>query len=322
MAENSAIEWTHHTFNPWIGCTKVGPGCDHCYAEAMMATRYGRVEWGPHGARSRTSRANWRLPLKWDRAAAAAGVRHRVFCASLADVFDNHVSIQPEWRADLWHLIAQTPNLDWLLLTKRPGNIAKMLPGSWERGWPNVWLGCTVVNQEEACRDIPKLVSVPARTRFLSIEPMLGPIDLTLDGAVCLPCPNAVDGLSMDPETGAYECCSRCDFTGIGDEWGIDLVIVGGESGPGSRPMHLAHARALKDQCRDAGVAVFVKQLGRRCIMDRHDAVQPCGLGAGWDALERGGPLGIVSFRNIKGGDTIEWPKDMRVQEMPGVSHG
>jgi len=264
MAENSNIEWTHHTFNPWIGCQKIGPGCDHCYAETWDARGLQQKEtrWGPHAARTRTSAANWRKPLKWDREAAAAGERRRVFCASLADVFDNHASILPEWRDDLWALIAATPNLDWMLLTKRPGNIGNMLPVpfDFERLYPNVWLGCTVVNQAEADRDIPKLLAVPAAVRFLSMEPLLGPVDLTV--AACLPCPNAADGLFMDPETGAYECCSRCDYTGIGEEWGIDLVIVGGESGRVARPMHPDWARSLRDQCQTAGVAFHFKQWG------------------------------------------------------------
>ena len=253
MAENSKIEWTHHTFNPWIGCQKVGPGCDSCYAEAMMDARLGRVEWGPHGARLRTSPANWRQPLKWDRDAAAAGERPRVFCASLADVFDNHASIMPEWRADLWALIRATPNLDWLLLTKRPGNIAKMLPPDWGDGYANVWLGCTVVNQDEADRDIPKLLAVPARVRFLSMEPLLGPVDLTE-----LKNPAVAIGEHI------YSALD-CDVDPEDDEWHgakIDLVIVGGESGPGARPMHPDWVLSLRDQCQAAGVAFFFKQWG------------------------------------------------------------
>lgn len=262
MAENSKIEWTHHTFNPWIGCQKIGPGCDHCYAEAMMDTRLGRVEWGPHAARSRTSAAYWRKPLAWNAAAKAAGQRHRVFCASLADVFDNHASILPEWRDDLWALIAATPHLDWMLLTKRPGNIANMLPVpfDFEKQYPNVWLGCTVVNQAEADRDIPKLLAVPAAVRFLSMEPLLGPVDLTLDGLSCGPCPYCADG-SHDSETGLVDC-PRCDGSGKGDEVLLDLVIVGGESGPNARPMHPDWARSLRDQCVAAGVPFFFKQWG------------------------------------------------------------
>lgn len=238
MAENSKIEWTHHTFNPWIGCQKVGPGCDHCYAEAMMDTRLGRVEWGPHAARSRTSHSYWRKPLAWSAAAKAAGQRHRVFCASLADVFDNHASILPEWRDDLWSLIAATPHLDWMLLTKRPGNIANMLPVpfDFEKQYPNVWLGCTVVNQAEADRDVPKLLAVPAAVRFLSMEPLLGQVDLTRW--------IGVEG----------------DGAGVG--FGLDLVICGGESGPGARPMHPDWARSLRDQCVAAGVPFFFKQWG------------------------------------------------------------
>ncbi|SDC67843.1 protein gp37 [Massilia sp. PDC64] len=277
MSENSKIEWTDHTFNPWIGCTKVSPGCDHCYAERDMAARLKVVQWGPHGARVRTKPANWAKPVAWNRRHdeffAQHGRRQRVFCASLADVFDNQVDGQ--WRADLFALIEATPNLDWLLLTKRIGNVARMVPEAcdmidygegwqsmWGQGvWPeNVWLGASIVNQEEADRDIPKLLEVPARVRFLSMEPLLGPVDLTT--AACKPCPTSGGNLSMDPTTGAYECCSRCDFTGIGDEWGIDWVIVGGESGPSARPMHPEWARSLRDQCAAAGVPFLFKQWG------------------------------------------------------------
>ena len=124
MGENSKIEWCNHTFNPWIGCQKVSPGCDHCYAEAMMDHRYGRVKWGPHGERKRTSPANWKNPLRW--AKQANGRRPRVFCASLADWLDNRVP--RDWRSDLGRLIEATPELDWLLLTKRPENHEKLAP--------------------------------------------------------------------------------------------------------------------------------------------------------------------------------------------------
>ena len=181
MAENSKIEWCDSTFNPWIGCTNVGPGCDHCYAEALMDKRWRRVQWGIGKPRERTSAANWKQPLLWEKEhdafALMHGRRRRVFCASLADVFDNQAPAA--WRAELFALIGLTPHLDWLLLTKRIGNVKQMLeqPGMPKDGMPsNVWLGATVVNQEEADRDIPKLLAVPARVRFLSIEPMLGPI--------------------------------------------------------------------------------------------------------------------------------------------------
>lgn len=263
MAENSTIEWTHHTFNPWIGCQKVGPGCNHCYAEAWDARglqqREGR--WGAHAARTRTSPANWRKPLAWDKAAKSAGERHRVFCASLADVFDTHPSILPEWRADLWDLIRATPNLNWMMLTKRPGNITKMLPEDWGRGYPNVWLGCTVVNQGEADRDVPKLLAVPAAVRFLSMEPLLGPVDLN---HIRLPHGSGrtwIDALQpwwVTPDTRTR----------------LELVIVGGESGPGARPMHPDWARSLRDQCNAAGVAFHFKQWGEYSWGVRHEPPQ------------------------------------------------
>jgi protein gp37 len=258
MGADSNIEWTDHTFNPWIGCQKVGPGCDHCYAEAMMADRYGRVEWGPHGSRQRTSPANWKKPLAWDRAAAKAGRRDRVFCASLADVFDNHGSITSDWRGDLWRLIHRTPNLDWLLLTKRPGNILDMLPDgygapAWGEGWPNVWLGCTVVNQAEADRDIPKLLAVPAAVHFLSMEPLLGPVDLTSIKLMLAP---DVIGARFNALTGRYN--GRL----APKDASLDWIICGGESGLGARPMHPDWARSLRDQCQAAGVAFQFKQWG------------------------------------------------------------
>ena len=153
MAENSGIEWTTHTFNPWIGCTKVSAACDNCYAEAWDH-RFGGERWGPRAPRTRTK--TWGNPVKWNRQAEGAAERPRIFCASLADVFDNHRSIQDTWRRELWALIDQTPNLDWLLLTKRPQNIVKLAPERWFTGGipRNVWLGTTVENQEEAKADL------------------------------------------------------------------------------------------------------------------------------------------------------------------------
>ena len=157
MGENSKIEWTDHTFNPWIGCQRVSHGCDRCYAEAMMDHRYHKVEWGPHGERKRTSEANWRKPRQWAKAARGTGVRPRVFCASLADVFDNQV---PDvWRSDLFDLIAATPELDWLLLTKRPENLVRMWPSG---DWPNVWLGTTCEDQEHFNERWPILAATRA----------------------------------------------------------------------------------------------------------------------------------------------------------------
>ncbi len=236
VAENTAIEWADHTFNPWVGCTKVSPGCDHCYAEgwAKRAGKAAGVEWG--GERRRTSEANWRKPLQWNDQAQRVGRRFRVFCASLADVFDNQVP--PVWRADLFDLINATPHLDWLLLTKRIGNAWKMMADacgvsqlSLKLPLPNVWLGDSVVNQAEADRDVPKLLAVPARVRFLSVEPMLGPIQL------------GEHGLHGGPGQ-------------------LDWVICGGESGHGARAMHPDWARNLRDQCAAAGVPFLFKQWG------------------------------------------------------------
>ncbi|PJO24855.1 phage Gp37/Gp68 family protein [Burkholderia glumae] len=268
MSENSKIEWTDHTFNPWVGCTKVSPGCDNCYAEAMMDTRLRRVTWGAGQLRSRTSAANWREPVRWNaqhqQFFAVHGRRQRVFCASLADVFDN--AVPAIWRRDLGALIESTPNLDWLLLTKRIGNAAAMLVDMFPGGMPDhVWLGATVVNQNEADRDVPKLLATPARVRFLSIEPMLGPIDLNQ----ALP-PFHCD--TCDADYGALSAHTS------GTPIGIDWVIAGGESGHRARPAHPDWFRSLRDQCAAAGVPFMFKQWGEylpwthfhgACIDDR-----------------------------------------------------
>lgn len=258
MVENTKIEWATHTFNPWVGCQKVGPGCDHCYAETFDA-RFGGKRWGPHATRTRTRPANWSKVRAWNRAAVGATSRPRVFCASLADVFDNHASILPEWRADLGRLIVETPAMDWMLLTKRPGNAARYLAEMFPDGTPDhVWVGCTVVNQEEADRDIPKLLAVPARVRFLSMEPLLGPVGLTSwfygPDYSCASC----------SEDGDCECGwqMRRDLPDDIAPGQLDLVIVGGESGPGARPMHPDWVRSLRDQCVGAGVAFHFKQWG------------------------------------------------------------
>lgn len=181
MAENTKIEWAHHTFNPWIGCTKVSPACDHCYAEADFSHRRKVVQWGAGQPRKHTAPSTWAQPLRWNAEAERLGVRYRVFCASLADVFDNEVPVS--WRRDLFDLIADTPHLDWLLLTKRIGNARTMYADAYldsARPWPaNVWIGASITSQAEADRDITKLLAVPASKRFLSMEPLLGPVDLT-----------------------------------------------------------------------------------------------------------------------------------------------
>jgi protein gp37 len=231
MAEKTEISWAHSTFNPWIGCTKVSPGCDHCYAATLMDERYKRVKWGAGEARGRTSAANWKQPLAWNRKAKESGEPWRVFCASLADVFDNEAP--DEWRADLFRLIEETPALTWMLLTKRIGNVRHMLPPEWlpKPGvWvgsfpPNVWLGITVVNQGEYDRDYPKLESIDAPVRWLSCEPLLGPIN---------------------------------HFHAGRPDW----VIVGGESGAGARPMEVEWVRGIRSECERTGATFHFKQWG------------------------------------------------------------
>ena len=228
MAKNSQIEWTHHTFNPWWGCQKVSPACDNCYAE-LWAKRMGRQLWGKDAPRRFFSEAHWREPLKWDNEARTAGIRKRVFCASMADVFELRADLNEE-RARLWELIWNTPNLDWLLLTKRPQNVERLVP--WSNEWPaNVWLGTSVENQALAEKRLPFLLRIPAAVRFLSCEPLLGELDL------------------------------RPWFKRSGLQ-SIDWVIAGGESGGGSRPMHPDWAVSLLQQCQGFEIPFHFKQWG------------------------------------------------------------
>jgi protein gp37 len=242
MAETTNISWADSTFNPVLGCMKVSSGCDNCYAETLMDTRYHRVKWGQRktdetvpsvGTRARTSDAYWRQPLTWNKHHAAFQAKHghrqRVFCASLSDVFDNQWD--PQWRDDLWSLIDSTPNLDWLLLTKRPENIEKMLPDGWggKSGndfWPNVWLGITAEDQNAYNKRWPILRYIPACVKFVSYEPAIGPLEEL--GAI-----------------GPYP----------------DWIICGGESGRGYRPMNPDWPRQIKYVCEHFHIPFFMKQL-------------------------------------------------------------
>ncbi len=220
MAEQSAISWTDATFNPWIGCTRVSPGCDHCYAARDNERRKWVSAWGAERKRTKT----WGDPRKWNRKAIETGYRPRVFCASLADVFDNEVP--EEWRTDLWQLLRETPNLRWILLTKRIGNVLKMVPADWP--FAHVGIMATMVNQDEYDRDRLKLSAVPAPWRGISAEPLLGRIILDHKDA----------------------------------EANLDWIITGGESGPGFRPLDMDAVRYLRDQCRDLGITFHHKQNG------------------------------------------------------------
>lgn len=372
MAENTKIEWCDHTFNHVRGCTKVSPGCANCYAETLSKRNPGTLgTWGPNGARVVASEAMWKEPLKWNKAAACccrktiADHEHesgcpqrdrlRVFCASLADVFEDWqgsmVNAQGEtlfqccqcqhtWAADmanydptkrdkrpicqeclspgpnemtmqdvrnrLFRLIDQTPNLDWLLLTKRPDNALRMMPkpafdndgwngtldGYWHqvnRPRHNVWLGTTVENQKAADERIPHLLKVPAAVRFLSCEPLLGPVDLRRYFYV--------------GEEGGWEYAgSRSNL--------ISWVIVGGESGHGARPCNVDWIRDIVRQCRDAGVPCFVKQLGAK----------PFGYWVDGAPKEMPTQAWRLRIKDKKGGDIDEFPADLRVREFPKAS--
>jgi protein gp37 len=229
MAKNSKIEWTHHTFNPWWGCTKVSAACKRCYAETW-AKRVGEQVWGAKAPRRFLSDQHWREPLRWNAAAARQRERRRVFCASMADVFEPRNDLESS-RQRLWELIEQTPWLDWLLLTKRPERIGDMVP--WVEDWPrNIWLGCTAETQHWVDKRLPYLLENAAAIHFVSCEPLLGKIDLRrfLPGG----------------ETARH----------------LSWVIAGGESGHGARPMNPDWAASLRDQCQDAGAAFHFKQWG------------------------------------------------------------
>jgi protein gp37 len=284
MGADSLIEWlryrhdgistTGYTFNHVRGCTKVSQGCRNCYADQMSGRNPGTLGvWGPRGTRVIAAESYWRQPLRWNADALAAGERRKVFCASLADVFEGDDTMPAESREPvaaarerLWGLIEQTPGLDWLLLTKRPQNAARLAPARWAERWPdNVWLGTSVENQEAAEERIPELLKVPARVRFLSCEPLLGPVDLSRwVRAGGEPLDWAPDG---DAPPGDYNPVLQ-QWETRADDGGIHWVIAGGESGPKARPMHPGWARSLRDQCAAAGVPYFYKQWGEWAPVD------------------------------------------------------
>ena len=253
MAANSGIEWTHHTFNPWWGCVKVSPACDHCYAETW-AKRMGLNVWGKDSERRFFGLKHWMEPAKWNRAAEAAGERQRVFCGSMCDVMEDrpelvlgNADIYSE-RKRLYDLIEATPGLDWLLLTKRPQNFRRFLPAAWlENPRLNVWLMTTVESDDYLWR-IDELVKVPAAVRGISYEPALGPLNIA---RYLQP--------HWTPQAGADK-----------GPW-LDWVIAGGESGPGARPANPEWFRSVRDQCADAGVAFLFKQWGEHYPITRTD---------------------------------------------------
>ena len=224
MGANSKIEWTTHTFNPWWGCTKVSEACKHCYAESW-AKRVGKQVWGPGAERRTFGDEHWRQPIRWNAQATVGNERPRVFCASMADVFEDRDDLDP-LRSRLWDIIDATPNLDWLLLTKRPGNVLDRV--RWGDNWPsNVWLGTTVELQKRAEELLPDLAAIPAKVRFISAEPLLGPLEIRI-------------------------------WLGTTIDW----VITGGESGPKARPATPEWFRSLHIQCMEKEVPFHFKQWG------------------------------------------------------------
>jgi len=282
VGEHTAISWTDHTFNPWWGCERVSPGCQHCYAEAF-AKRTGNHVWGKQADRRFFGDKHWAEPPKWNAAAELAGRPALVFCASMADVFEDRPDLEHE-RERLFDLIARTPHLIWQLLTKRPQNITRMVPTEWVTDvdigtldepelrlpsqWPaNVWIGTTVEDQQRARERIPRLLEVPAPVRFLSCEPLLGLVDLNPWLARVDRCPRCNGSMSV-PVPGGGQACPDCfdDPSGQGNRTTplIHWVIVGGESGPRHRPLELQHARYIVNTCHDWKVPVLFKQIGGR----------------------------------------------------------
>lgn len=305
----TGITWTDSTFNSWWGCARVSPGCENCYAETF-AKRTGHAVWGVGAGRREFGDKHWNEPRKWNAAAEKSQRRHRVFCASMADVFD--LNAPPGARERLFALIRETPWLDWQLLTKRPQNVLAMLPADWGDGYENVWLGCTAEDQKRADERLPILISIPAKIRFVSYEPALEAVDFSswiqrVDH--CKACGNESAPQSADR-------CPICRHTSIlistwGDDQAeamrtgsrdpnapgadgpqINWIIIGGESGPHARPFDPAWALDVIAQCDEAGIEVFMKQMG-----------EPWAKANG--AKQR------------HGADPMEWDPEYRVQEFP-----
>lgn len=291
MSTGTSIAWTDATFNPWWGCTRVSPGCEHCYAETF-AHRLGLDVWGVGTGRRFFGDKHWNEPGRWNAKAEKDGRRLRVFCASMADVFEDRRDLD-EQRAWLWGLIEETPHLDWQLLTKRPENIRRMVPKAWLRNpLAHVWYGTTTEDQRRLEERGAILLDVPAAVHFFSAEPLLENITLG----------------------------------GLRPAW----LIVGGESGPGARRCHVSWIRSLLQQCKAANVPAFCKQLGAN-VIDRNDMfggwepdmwpedLHPDAVEDSINGFreEHQGADVRIHLRDRKGGDMEEWPEDLRVREMP-----
>lgn len=313
MSENTKIEWATHSWSPWRGCTKVSEGCANCYAETLSKRNPAVLgEWGK--GKPRVLAKNWGDPIRWNGRrickcgciqvpidwphpmrcpkCASDWIKQRVF-PSLCDWLDDEVPI--EWLAQFLKLIHDTPHLDWLLLTKRPQNwrqrlaevLAEMLQkkpwDAWDfvDGWlnghapPNVWFGVSVENQKRAEERIPELLKIPAKLRWLSVEPLLGPIEIPSDW---------------------FHGYWRKNLSNEGFHW----MVIGGESGYGSRPCTVNWIRYLVHRCRRSDVPVFVKQLGANPVDSNN--------------------IPFDGISHPKGGDPSEWPEDLRIRQFPAMA--
>lgn len=336
MGQVTGISWTDHTANFWWGCQRVSPGCEHCYAEQLAVTRRKLPVWGPPSTTERKLiKSTWTDVPKWDRAAARDGVRRRVFVSSMSDIFEDHPQVSL-WRAKALALLGVCTNLDVQLLTKRPENIRRMVPPSWLEAWPaHVWVGTTVEDQKRAEQRIPELLKVPARVRFLSCEPLLEAVNF--DPLMCPTCGGHETALADDDATPI--CAEHGDEMVFGawldacaseDQPGISWVIVGGESGSVARPFDIAWARSIVAQCREAGVPVFVKQMGDNLINSAladvygSDGKRLYTRIAGDSSFDEARGVTVFRVEPYKmalhahhGADPSEWPVDLCVQEFP-----
>ena len=322
MAEISAISWTHSTFNPWSGCVKVSAGCANCYAANLPPAMRRGAAWGKGLPRVHASDAYWNEPHRWNAAALKAGERRRVFCASTADVFEDRDDLDAA-RARLFALIEDTSDLDWLLTTKRADAIMRRVPAQWRILFPsNVWMLVSVEDQKAADARIPWLLKVPAIVRGLSMEPLLGPVDLDdwigrIDHCESCGAENEATGPDVCPTCGStagmistlgeaqaerFRTGERYDEDSAdgrrdiaGKSWSINWIITGGESGRNARPMEVGWVNDIHRQAKAAGVAVHHKQMG-----------------AAW--------AGVNGAAHKKGGDPAEWPESFRSREFPEVS--